>query len=244
VLGSLNPVTKEAAIAAVILGRASPDPGLSPPVELRSGDAGGLLNLLGIGKTLASERIAAEEPPPALLQIEPARPSGYEHVMDTGMRFQPGSRFETAVTGEIVADDEDVPTGIVRFDVSQQCDIAFGVARSRAARQFLAVTHPQRPIDPGFFWSSPIVERRFDAVPIGRPAWSRIKGAWDYRSQFVGANGRRAFRGLGVMDDDRCSFGTKSLSRGSLQLCVLRQRTLSRKRMRRTWLRLTGTPAS
>ncbi len=31
-----------------------------------------MLDLLGIGKALASERIAAEELPPALLQIEPA----------------------------------------------------------------------------------------------------------------------------------------------------------------------------
>lgn len=29
-------------------------------------------NLISIGKTLASKRIAAEEPPPALLEIEPA----------------------------------------------------------------------------------------------------------------------------------------------------------------------------
>ena len=44
--------------------------------------------------------------------------------------------------------------------------------------------------------------------------------------------------GGGVMDDDRGPFGAKSLSRGWLQLWVLRQRTLSRKRIRRTWLRL------
>src|SRR5258706_1276481 len=53
VLRSLNAITKEATIVAMILGRASPDPGLSPQVELSGGDAGGLLNLLGIGKALA-----------------------------------------------------------------------------------------------------------------------------------------------------------------------------------------------
>ncbi len=67
VLRSLNAITNETAITTRYLRRASPDPGLRPPVELRSGDAGGLLNLLGIGKALPGERIAAEEPPPALL---------------------------------------------------------------------------------------------------------------------------------------------------------------------------------
>jgi hypothetical protein len=65
-LSSLNTVTKEAAIVAMILRWASPDPGLGTSIELRGGDAGSLRDLFGIGKALASERIAAEEPPPAL----------------------------------------------------------------------------------------------------------------------------------------------------------------------------------
>jgi hypothetical protein len=52
-------------------GRASPDPGFGPQIELSSGDAGGLLNLLGVGKALFGKRITSEEAPPALLQIEP-----------------------------------------------------------------------------------------------------------------------------------------------------------------------------
>jgi hypothetical protein len=70
-LYSLNTVTKETTIAARILGRPSPDPGLGSSVELSRRNTGGLLDLLGIGKTLAGQRIAAEEPPPALLEIEP-----------------------------------------------------------------------------------------------------------------------------------------------------------------------------
>ena len=78
----------------------------------------------------------------------------------------------------------------------------------------------------------------------GRPAWSGVKGARNYGSEFVGADGRRALGWLRVVGDDRHPSGTKSLSRGVPQLCVCRQRTLSRKRMVRIWLRLTRMPAS
>jgi len=66
VLHSSKPVTKETPTVTRGLRRASPDPGLGPQVELSGGDARGLLDLLGIGKTLPGERIAAEEPPPTL----------------------------------------------------------------------------------------------------------------------------------------------------------------------------------
>ena len=66
VLRSLNTITKEAAVMAVILGRPTPYPRFGPQIELLGGNARGLLDLLGIGKTLASQRIAAEEAPPAL----------------------------------------------------------------------------------------------------------------------------------------------------------------------------------
>ena len=51
----------------MILGRSTPDPGIGSPVELSRGDAGRLLNLIGVGKALASQRIATEKAPPALL---------------------------------------------------------------------------------------------------------------------------------------------------------------------------------
>ena len=54
-------------MVTMILGRTSPDPGFGPQVELSGGNAGGLLDLLGVGKTLPGERIAAEEAPPTLL---------------------------------------------------------------------------------------------------------------------------------------------------------------------------------
>ena len=89
VLRSLNPVTKETAITAVILGRTSPDPGLGSPVELRGGDTHGLLNLSGIGKALSSQGITAKKAPPPFLQIEPARSCGNEDVLETWMVRKP-----------------------------------------------------------------------------------------------------------------------------------------------------------
>jgi hypothetical protein len=124
VLSSLNTITKESAIAAMILGRTSPDPGVGPQVELRGRHTSGLFDLFGVGKALASEGIAAEEPPPALLQIEPARPGGDEDMMDAWMIDQPGAGLETVVTGEIIADDEDISRRIVGFDVCEQGDVA------------------------------------------------------------------------------------------------------------------------
>src|SRR6266851_49422 len=116
-LRSLNTITKEATEATRHLGRSTPDPGFSASIELNRGDAGGLFDLVGIGKTLAGQRIAAEEPPPALLQVEPARAGGNEELMEPGMLGQPGAGLGTVVAREVVGDDEDVARRIVGFDV-------------------------------------------------------------------------------------------------------------------------------
>jgi hypothetical protein len=213
VLRSLNAITKESTVVTVILGRPTPDPGLSAPVELLGGNASGLLDLFGIGKALPGEGIAAEEAPPALLQIEPARPGRDEDVMDARMSFQPGPGLQTGVTAEIVADDEDIAAGIIGFDVGQQSDVAFGIARSGTPGQFLAIAHAQRSVDPRLLGPATVIHLRFDAVPVGRPARSGGKGARHYRAEFVGADGRRALGRLGVVADDRRPFGMKSLSR-------------------------------
>ncbi len=220
VLRSLNTIRKEPTIVAMILGWSTPDPGLGAPIQLLGGDAGGLFELLGIGKTLACQRITPEKAPPALLQIEPARPGRNEDVMDAGMFFQPGARLQARVTAEIVADDEQVAFGIVGFDIGEQRDVAFGVARSRTACQLFAITYPQRSIDPRLLRSAAIIHLRFDAMSVGRPAWGWGKGARHYGAEFVAADGRRPFRRLGVVGDDLSPFGTKSLSRAVPQLWV------------------------
>ena len=152
---------------AVIFGRPTPDPGCGPSVELLRGDARGLLDLFGVGKALPGQRIAAKEAPPALLQIEPARTSRNEDVVQARMPFQPGTRLQAAMAAEIVADDVDVSVRVVGFDIGQQSKIAFGVARSGTAREFLAIAHPQGSVDPRLLWPATIIQLRFDAVPVG-----------------------------------------------------------------------------
>jgi len=196
----------------MVLGRPTPNPGLGAPVELRGGDVRGLFDLLGVGEALPGERIAAEEAPPTLLQIEPARPSRNKDVMDAWMFFQPGAGLQARVTAEIVADDEDVSFGIVGFNIGQKRDVAFGIARGGASGEFLAIAHSEGSVDPSLLEPAPVFQRCLDAVTLGRPAWGRIEGTGDYRSEFVGADGRRAFCWLSVVADDRRSFETKSLS--------------------------------
>ena len=118
-LRSLNAITKETPITTRDLRRASPDPGLGSEIELSGRDASSLFDLLGVGKTLSGERITAEEPPPTLLQVQPARPGGDENVMDTWMLFQPGAGLETVVTREVIGDHVDVARRIVGFDVGE-----------------------------------------------------------------------------------------------------------------------------
>src|SRR5215470_8554029 len=95
----------------------------------------------------------------------------------------------------------------------------------------MAIAYPERPVDAGLLRPAAIIHLRFDAMPIGRPTWGWGKRARHYRSEFVGAEGRRVLGRLGVVGDDRRPFGTKSLSRAVPQLWVWRQRTPSRKRM-------------
>jgi len=114
---------------AMILGRSTPDPRFGASVELSCRDTSSLLNLIRVGKTLSSQSIASEEPPPALLQVEPARPSGNKNLMEPRMLSQPGAGLSTGVAGEVVGDDEDVAGRIVGFDVPKQSNVVRRVAR-------------------------------------------------------------------------------------------------------------------
>ncbi len=202
----------------MIPGRPTPDPWVGSSVELSGGDARGLLNLIRIGKALPRQGITTEEAPPALLQIEPAGPFGNEEVVNAGVLSQPGTGFSAVMAAEIISNNEDISGRIVGFDVGQQADVAFRVARSRTASQFFAIAHPQRSIDPGLLRPTTVIHGRFDAVSIGRPAGGWRKGARDYWPEFVGADGRRSLGRPGVVGDDHGSFGTKSLSELSPQL--------------------------
>jgi hypothetical protein len=91
---------------------------------LSGGDAGGLRDLLGIGKTLTGQRIAAEQAPPPLLQIEPARPGGNEDLMEAWMLCEPAARLGAVVAREFSGNDVDVAGRIVGFTVGEQGDVA------------------------------------------------------------------------------------------------------------------------
>jgi hypothetical protein len=212
-------------------GRSPPDPRLSASIELSGRDASGLFDLVGIGKTLPCQSIATEETPPALLEIEPAGSCWNEDVMEARVLSHPGPCLSTIMAAEIIRDNEDVTCWIVGFDVGKQSNVVRRVARSGASGQFLAIAYAQRSIDPGLLGVATVIQRRFDAVTGGGPARGWWKGSGNYWPEFVGADGRRTLGRLGVVADDRCPFGTKSLSVLVPQLCVRRQRTPSRSKM-------------
>jgi hypothetical protein len=128
VLGSLNPVTKDTPRMPMILGRTAPDPGCGASVELGRRDTRRLLDLIGVGETLASQRIAAEEPPPAFWQIQPASSSRDKDVMQTRMLGHPGAGLRAVMATEIIRDNKEIRPRIISFDVLQESDIVRGVA--------------------------------------------------------------------------------------------------------------------
>jgi len=65
-----------------------PTPGFGSQVKLSSGDACGLFNLGGIGKTLSCKCITPGRGATSLLKIEPACPSRNEDVVHAWMPFQ------------------------------------------------------------------------------------------------------------------------------------------------------------
>jgi hypothetical protein len=147
--------------------RSSPDPWFGPVIELNGGHLHRTFNLISIGETLPRQRITAEEAPPALLQIEPTRPFGNEHMMQAWMVLEPGARLETVMTAEIVCDDENVARWIVRFDVFEQFNVVLGIARSGTFGDLLAIADSQRPIDPQFVIASTVLQWGLDAMAIG-----------------------------------------------------------------------------
>jgi hypothetical protein len=79
---------------------------------------------LGLAKLCPESRITPEEAPPALLQIQPARPGRDEDVMDARMPFQPGARLQAVMTAQIIRDEKEVTGRIVGLNVCQKRDVA------------------------------------------------------------------------------------------------------------------------
>ncbi len=81
---------------------------------------------------------------------------------------------------------------------------------------------PQRSVDPYLVVTTTVLQRSLNAITISRPARYWCEDARDYRSVIVAANGRRSSFRLRIVDDDRDSFGTKSLSLLLPQLWIRR----------------------
>src|SRR5262249_9586982 len=99
--------------------RPAPDPRLGAGIELFRRDARCLFDLGRIGEALAGERLPPEEPPPAFLEIEPARPGGDEDVVEAWMRGQPGVRLDAIMAGEIVGNHVEFPRWVGGLDVRE-----------------------------------------------------------------------------------------------------------------------------
>src|SRR3954453_17545680 len=78
----------------------SPDPGFGVAVELGGGQLGGVGDLARVGEGLPGQGVPAGDPPPGLLQVEPAGSLGDEHLLDARMGGQPGPRGQAGMAGQ------------------------------------------------------------------------------------------------------------------------------------------------
>ena len=95
------------------------------------------------------------------------------------MVCQPGASFQAVVTAEIVRDEENVPLGIVGFDVLEEFNVVPGIARSRAACDLLATAAAQCPIDPDFLLTTTVLYLERVRYGIG-PGRSMAGGRTDH----------------------------------------------------------------
>src|SRR5215470_12326180 len=113
-LRSLKSIYKASAVGAWFGLGPSPDPGPGAGVELGGRHPGGAGDLAGVGEGLPGQGLAAEDPPPAFLQVQPAGARGDEGVPDAGMAFQPGPGAFAVVAGQVIGDHVD---GAVRVSL-------------------------------------------------------------------------------------------------------------------------------
>src|SRR5262249_53171344 len=139
--------------------------------------------------------------------------------------------------GQGSGDEGEVAVGRGLVEGVQEREIAGGVARRCQLGQRLSVAHAQRPVPPHFVEATLVIQRYLAAGAVGRPA----RGGWEvprrYGAEFVDADDRRALGWRGVEGDDPRPFGANSGSLLVTHRRVRRQRTPSRRKMQRTWLR-------
>src|SRR5512144_3393915 len=143
VLRSSKAVLKAASESAGRWGGAAPDPGFGAGVELGGGDPGGVVDLVRVGEGLAGQGGLAEQAPPALLKVEPARADRDEGVGDPGMLRQPLAGGLAVVAGEIVRDDPDLSSRVGLLDQPQEPLVVDAAAGGGGHRDLLSVGGPQ-----------------------------------------------------------------------------------------------------
>ena len=116
--------------AQVALGwrRSAPDPGCGATVELLGRQTRRLVDLVGIGEGVSGERFPTEDPPPPLLQVQPAGTFRDQYLLHPRMRRQPILDRRTRMTGQIVGNQLEVPARVGCCRGIQQLEIAARVA--------------------------------------------------------------------------------------------------------------------
>src|SRR4051812_21042082 len=90
VLRSSKVVNERAPPMSAGLRWTTPHPGLRPDVELFCGDPRSQFDFLGVGEALSRQSLAPKTAStPRLLEVEPARPYGYEDLLHARVVFQP-----------------------------------------------------------------------------------------------------------------------------------------------------------
>lgn len=117
-------------------------------VELLGSYPRGRLDLSSISEALSSQGFSSKQSPPRFLEVEPARPHGYEELLHSRVVFQPLSDGRTLVARKVVSDQVEVAARVCLGDRFEQPQVTFGIARGSGERESLAVSHPQRTIDP------------------------------------------------------------------------------------------------
>ena len=188
-------------------GRAVPDPRLGALIELVCGEEGDLVDLVAIGKGLPGQGVPAEEAPPAFLEIEPARASRNEDVVNPGMGAQPLLNRRALVAGEIVGDQVEVAERIGLLDGVEQADIADGVPRAGRQGHLVPVPDAQGTIDPDFLATATVFQGCFDPMTVRRPAGRRGKAPRDHRTELIKGEDRPVLGRSDVKRDDLGPFG-------------------------------------
>jgi hypothetical protein len=111
VLRSSKVVHKSASPMPRRFRRTTPHPGSCSMVELLGSYPRGQIDLLHIGEALSCQCFSSKQSPPRFLEVEPARPYGYEDLLHPRVVLQPLSDGWTLVARKVVGDQVKVADG-------------------------------------------------------------------------------------------------------------------------------------